>query len=72
MDINVSIIVHLILKIIVLIGLAVYAIFGIIIVRQEHLMANVLEEATEPVLRILVYIHLAASIGLFFLALVIL
>lgn len=72
MDINISVIAQLLLKIFALIGLAVYAIFGIIIVRQEHLMANVLEEATEPVLRILVYIHLAASIGLFFLALVIL
>lgn len=72
MDINISVIAQLLLKTFTLIGLAVYAIFGIIIVRQEHLMANVLEEATEPVLRILVYIHLAASIGLFFLALVIL
>lgn len=72
MDINVPAIAQLILKIIILIGLAVYTMFGIIMVRQEHLMANVLEEASEPVLRILVYIHLAASLGLFLLALVIL
>lgn len=72
MDIDVVVIVQMLLKIITLIGLGVYGVFAIIMVRQEHLMAGVLEEVSEPILRILVYMHLAASAGLFFLALVIL
>ncbi|MBI5619559.1 hypothetical protein HY950_01235 [Candidatus Gottesmanbacteria bacterium] len=56
-------------KVLVLIGLAVYAVFAGIMVRQEQLMANVLEESFEPVLRLIVIIHLAAAIGVFLLAL---
>jgi hypothetical protein len=62
----------LILKIITLLGIAVYVVFAGIMVRQEHLMGNVLEEGFEPVLRILTYIHLVATVGVFFLALIIL
>lgn len=72
MTIDVAILGALILKIFVLLGLAVYAIFAVVIVRQESLMAHVLEEAFEPFLRMLAYVHLAAAVGLFFLALVIL
>lgn len=63
---------NIFVKSIMLIGFAVYMIFGIIMVRQEHLMSNVLEEASEPILKLLVYIHLFASIGLLLLAIVIL
>lgn len=49
-------------KTIILLGLFLYAIFGAILVRQEQLMAHVLEEGSEPILRILVYIHLIASL----------
>lgn len=69
---DIPLIAQIILKIITLIGLAVYIVFGIVMVRQEHLMANVLEETSEPLVKILAYVHLFASIGLFFLALVIL
>jgi len=62
----------LILKVIILLGIAVYVVFSGVMVRQERLMADVLEEEFEPVLRILTYVHLAASIAVFFLALVIL
>jgi len=62
----------LILKVITLLGIAVYVVFAGVMVRQERLMANVLEEGFEPVLRILTYVHLIASVGVFFLALVIL
>lgn len=57
------------LKLLVLLGLAVYAVFAGIMVRQEQLMANVLEESFEPVLRLIVLIHLVAAIGVFLLAL---
>lgn len=72
MIIDVATLGAVLLKFFVLLGLAVYAIFAVVIVRQESLMAHVLEEAFEPFLRILVYIHLAAAVGLFFLALLIL
>lgn len=60
------------LKVITLLGIAVYVVFAGVMVRQEHLMANVLEEGFEPVLRIITYIHLALSVAVFLLALVIL
>jgi hypothetical protein len=56
------------LKVIIILGLLVYAIFAAIIVRQEQLMANVLEEKYEPILRLITFIHLIASIAIIFLA----
>lgn len=53
-----------ILKVATLLGLGLYAIFALILVRQEQLMENVLSEAFEPVLRSLVWIHFLASIVL--------
>lgn len=60
------------LKLMVLIGIAVYALFAAIIVRQEQLMANVLEENFEPILKIASVLHLGAAIALFIFALIIL
>ncbi|MEK7065358.1 MAG: DUF5657 family protein [Patescibacteria group bacterium] len=57
------------LKVFILIGVGLYSIFAAIIVRQEQLMAAVLEESFEPVLRTLVIVHFAAAVGLFLLAL---
>ena len=57
------------LKVFILIGVGLYGIFGAIIIRQEQLMAAVLEESFEPVLRTLVIVHFAFSVGLFLLAL---
>ena len=62
----------LLLKILTLLGIAVYTVFAGVMVRQEHLMANVLEEGFEPVLRIVTYIHLVLSVAVFLLALIIL
>jgi hypothetical protein len=62
----------LILKGVTIFGTVIYSIFAVVIVRQEHLMANVLEEGFEPILKILSYIHLVAAIGMIFLAVVIL
>ncbi|MDO8451373.1 MAG: hypothetical protein Q7S76_00715 [bacterium] len=58
----------LVFKIFVLIGLTVYVIFAAIMVRQEQLMAHVLEEAFEPVLRILAVIHFLLALGILVLA----
>jgi Family of unknown function (DUF5657) len=71
-DTTMTPVIWLIAKLFVLLAIAVYAVFGGIIVRQQHLMAGVLEESFEPFLRLLTYLHLAAAIGLFLLALVIL
>ena len=59
-------------KVFILIGLGLYAIFSGIMVRQEQLMAAVLEEGFEPILRILTILHFAAAVGLFILAVMIL
>lgn len=60
------------LKLLTLVGLGVYSVFAGVMVRQEHLMADVLEEAFEPVLRIIVFVHLVASIAVLLLAVVLL
>lgn len=69
---NIPIFVALTVKIGILIGLSLYAIFAGIVVRQEQLMADVLEEGFEPILRILTILHFAASIALIILATIIL
>jgi hypothetical protein len=60
------------IKLLILIGVFVYAVFAAVMVRQETLMAHVLEEGFEPVLRILTYVHLALTLVVFLLALVLL
>lgn len=62
----------LFLKILTIIGFTVYTIFAAVIVRQEQLMAGVLEESFEPVLRILTIIHLLAALGVLVLAFILL
>jgi hypothetical protein len=62
----------LIVKLLVLLGLVIYAVFAAVIVRQERLMSDVLEEGFEPILRILTYIHLALAVFMIFLAFVLL
>ncbi len=56
------------LKVFTLVGLGLYSIFAVIMVRQEQLMAAVLEESFEPILRLLTILHFAAAVGLFILA----
>jgi len=62
----------LFIKVLFIIGLAIYALFAFIIVRQEQLMAHVLEEASEPFLKLMAIIHLAAAIFVLLLAILIL
>ncbi len=63
---------YLVVKALVVLAFIIYAIFAFVMVRQEHLMATVLEESFEPILRLLTFIHLLLSIGLIILAIVIL
>ena len=64
--------VFLLLKIASLVGLGVYMVFALIMVRQEQLMARVLEEGSEPVIRIAVLVHLIAALTIFGIAIVVL
>lgn len=61
-----------VIKILTLLGIAVYGVFAGVMVRQEHLMSNVLEEDFEPILRLLTYIHLIVVICVFLLAIILL
>lgn len=60
------------IKIFFLIGIGVYILFAGVMLRQEGLMAHVLEEGFEPVLRLLTILHLAAAIGVFIFAIILL
>ena len=60
------------MKFLALVGLVVYMIFAGIIVRQEQLMADVLEHTFEPMLRSITIIHFIAAVAVFLLALVLL
>jgi hypothetical protein len=60
----------LVLKMFFLLGLFLYSIFAGVLVRQEQLMANVLEESFEPMIRLLVIGHLIVSVAIFLLAII--
>jgi uncharacterized membrane protein YidH (DUF202 family) len=60
------------LKILILVGIGVYAIFALVMVQQTRLMANVLEDPLEAVLKIISVSHLVAAVLLFLLALILL
>jgi hypothetical protein len=61
-----------VLKILIVVGLILYAGFAAIVVRQEQLMANVLEESSETFLRIFALLHLGAAIFAILLAVIVL
>lgn len=69
---NLPTVAWLMIKALTVLGFVIYTIFALVIVRQEHLMSNVLEEGFEPLLRILTYIHLAAAVFMIILALLVL
>lgn len=60
------------LKIFGIVGLLIYTVFAGVLVRQEQLMAHVLEEQFQPILRLLVIIHLIATLTLLLMALILL
>ncbi|MBI3342635.1 hypothetical protein HY032_00565 [Candidatus Gottesmanbacteria bacterium] len=70
--VDISVVVSLATKVLLLVGLGLYGIFAGIIIRQEQLMAAVLEEGFEPILRLFTILHFAAAVGLFILAVMIL
>lgn len=69
---DITSIVLITLKVFTLVGLALYSVFAAIMIRQEQLMAAVLEEGFEPILRILTILHFAAAVSLLILAIIIL
>lgn len=56
------------LKIFGIVGLLIYTVFAGVLVRQEQLMAHVLEEQFQPIIRLLVIAHLVATVILLVLA----
>jgi len=60
------------LKIFGIAGLLIYTVFAGVLVRQEQLMANVLEEQFQPIIRTLVIVHLIATLILLLSAIILL
>jgi len=60
------------IKILTIVGLSLYAIYGAMIIRQEELMSKVLAETSEPILRLLSIVHLIASLAVIVLAIILL
>jgi hypothetical protein len=69
---DVTTIFFLVIKSMVVFGLGLYMIFAFVILRQQQLMAHVLEDSFEPVLRLLTLLHIAAAIVVFILAILLL
>lgn len=67
-DIPILTAIPLLLKFMLVFGMAIYALFAFIMVRQEQLMARVFSGANEPVLRLLALIHLAGVVTAILLA----
>lgn len=61
-----------IVKILLEIGLLIYVIFALIVIRQVDLMGHVIGIKLTPILRLLAVVHFFVSIGIFLLALFIL
>lgn len=69
---DISTLLFLIFKALVVFGLGLYIIFAFVILRQEQLMSHVLEESFEPVLRLVSTLHFVAAIAIFVLSIIIL
>lgn len=61
-----------VVKIMFLVGLAVYVIFSFVIIRQTKLMTDTLEVGFEIPIRLIAWGHLLFALGVFVLALIIL
>ncbi len=62
----------LVTKLLVVLGLFVYTVFAGVIVRQEQLMADVIEESFESILRLATVAHFVASVVVLLLAIILL
>lgn len=60
------------LKVAILVMVAMYTIFAAVIVRQEQLMARVVELQLSPIMRLVAIAHFIASVMAFFLVLLLL
>ena len=60
------------LKLMTMLGLGIYIVFSLVVVRQEQLMSRVLEAQSERILSLIAWIHLIAAGVIFILALLIL
>lgn len=60
------------IKIMMLVGIGIYGVFAWVLVAQEARLSKLIEEAYEPMLRFLVYVHFVATIVVFLLALLML
>lgn len=72
MNPDIGIVILTVFKYLIIFGLGLYIVFASVILRQEQLMAHVLEESFEPVLRFASFLHLLASVAVFLLAILIL
>ena len=59
-------------KVFVLFGMAMYVIFGFVMVRQVKLMTDTLQLGFEGMIKIFSYVHLLFTIAVFIFALIIL
>lgn len=59
-------------KLAVLFALLLYIVFSVVLVRQEQMMAHVVEDAFQPILQVIVFVHMFASLGVFLLAVILL
>ena len=69
---NIGVYMELLFKLITLVGLGIYVIYAAVVVRQEQLMAKVLEASSEQILKIIAWFHLGASIFVLLLAFIVL
>ena len=59
-------------KLAILIMILLYGVFAAVIVRQEQLMAKVVEVPQSPLLRLVALVHLVVAIGTLFLSFILL
>lgn len=69
---DVTSLIFVFVKALVVFGLGLYIVFAFVILRQEQLMSHVLKEAFEPVLRLVSVVHFIASIAVFLMAIILL
>lgn len=55
-------------KILVLIFLAIYCVFAVVVVRQVNIMTHTLRLGLEGVIRIIAYLHFIFAVGLLLIA----
>lgn len=62
----------IVFKLLFLSGIALYIVFAFMVVRQVQLMTQTITIPFDPILRLIAWVHLFLTIGVFLLALIIL